>query len=71
MRQVVPHRNNIVADPDNCKSFLHKNAGSFHSFRRTVDRLVQWTGAEVVRLRKLRIRSSALQKGSSNRRGED
>jgi hypothetical protein len=24
MRQVMPHRNNIVADPDNCKSFLTK-----------------------------------------------
>jgi hypothetical protein len=28
MRQVMPHRNNIVADPDNCKSFLRKNADS-------------------------------------------
>jgi hypothetical protein len=28
MRQVMPHRSNIVADPDNCKSFLRKNAGS-------------------------------------------
>jgi hypothetical protein len=27
MRQVMPHRNNIVADPDNCKNFLHKSAG--------------------------------------------
>ena len=24
MRQVMPHRSNIVADPDNCKNFLHK-----------------------------------------------
>jgi hypothetical protein len=28
MRQVMPHRSNIVADPDNCKNFLHKNAGN-------------------------------------------
>ena len=27
MRQVMPHRNNIAADPDNCKNFLHKKAG--------------------------------------------
>ena len=27
MRQVMPHGNNIVADLDNCKNFLHKNAG--------------------------------------------
>jgi hypothetical protein len=27
MRQVMPHRNNIVADPDNCKNFLQKSAG--------------------------------------------
>ena len=24
MRQVMPHRNNIVAHPDNCKYFLTK-----------------------------------------------
>ena len=27
MRQVMPHRSNIVADPANCKNFLHKKAG--------------------------------------------
>ena len=27
MRQVMPHRSNIVADPTNCKSFSNKNAG--------------------------------------------
>jgi hypothetical protein len=27
MRQVMPHRSNIVADPDNCKSFFHKMPG--------------------------------------------
>ena len=26
MRQVMPHRSNIVADPDNCKNFLHKKS---------------------------------------------
>jgi hypothetical protein len=26
MRQVMPHRSNIVADPENCKNFLHKKA---------------------------------------------
>jgi hypothetical protein len=40
MRQVMPHRSNIVADPDNCKSFLHKNAWN-HSFGLTGDRLFQ------------------------------
>jgi len=24
MRQVMPHRSNIVADPEDCKSFLKK-----------------------------------------------
>jgi hypothetical protein len=28
MRQVMPHRSDIVADPTNCKSFLNKNAGA-------------------------------------------
>jgi hypothetical protein len=27
MRQVMPHRSNIVAEPDNCKNFLQKRAG--------------------------------------------
>jgi hypothetical protein len=27
MRQVMPHRSNIVADPEDCKSFFHKKAG--------------------------------------------
>jgi hypothetical protein len=28
MRQVMPHRNNIVADPEDCKSFFHKKPGA-------------------------------------------
>jgi hypothetical protein len=27
MRQVMPHRNNIVAQPDRCKSFLRPKTG--------------------------------------------
>jgi hypothetical protein len=27
MRQVMPHRNNIVADRSRCKSFLHRICG--------------------------------------------
>jgi hypothetical protein len=27
MRQVLPHRSNIISDPDNCKSFFHKTPG--------------------------------------------
>jgi hypothetical protein len=37
MRQVMPHRSNIVADPDNCKNFLHKKEVAHHSFGRTFD----------------------------------
>jgi hypothetical protein len=47
MRQVMPHRNNIVADPDNCKSFLHKNAWN-HSFGLTGDRLFQLDRAQII-----------------------
>ena len=46
MRQVMPHRNNIVADPANCKSFLNKNAGHPHSLGLTSDRLPQLAGAQ-------------------------
>jgi hypothetical protein len=67
MRQVMPHRNNIVADRRRCKSFLHKKAGADHSFERTSDRPLQLARAQTMRLRKLRIRSWALQKRSSNR----
>jgi hypothetical protein len=67
MRQVMPHRSNIVADRRRCKSFLHKKAGADHSFERTSDRPLQLARAQTMRLRKLRIRSSALQKRSSNR----
>jgi hypothetical protein len=28
MRQVMPHRNNIVSHPDDCKGFLHKKAAA-------------------------------------------
>jgi hypothetical protein len=28
MRQVMPHRSNIVAEAGDCKSFFHKNAGA-------------------------------------------
>jgi hypothetical protein len=32
MRQVMPHRNNMVADPRRCKSFLHLKTGRTHHF---------------------------------------
>jgi hypothetical protein len=66
MRQVMPHRSNIVVDPINCKSFLNKNAGPGHSLELTSDRMPQLAGAQIMLLRELRIRSSALQKRSSN-----
>ena len=62
MRQVMPHRNNIVADPVNCKNFLHKKSRAYHSFGLTFDRSLQLAGAQIMRLIKLRIRSSAVQK---------
>jgi hypothetical protein len=67
MRQVMPHRSNIVADLDNCKNFYSKKAGHYHSFGLTFDRPLQLASAQITHLRKLRISSSALQKRSSNR----
>jgi hypothetical protein len=52
MRQVMPHRSNIVADPDNCKSLLHKNAVRNHSSGLTSDRLLQLASAQILRLRR-------------------
>ena len=46
MRQIMPHRSNIVADPANCKSFLNKNAGPTHSLGLTSDRMPQLAGAQ-------------------------
>jgi hypothetical protein len=37
MRQVMPHRSNIVADPEDCKSFFIKNQARPHSFGLTFD----------------------------------
>ncbi|HEY5206473.1 MAG TPA: glycine betaine ABC transporter substrate-binding protein [Roseiarcus sp.] len=41
MRQVMPNRSDIVSDPDDCKSLLHKKTGTYHSFGRTTDRPFQ------------------------------
>ena len=50
MRQVMPHRSNIVSDPCDCKSFLHKKTGTYHSFGRTTDRPFQLARAQTMRL---------------------
>jgi hypothetical protein len=46
MRQVMPHRNNIVADTDDCKSFL------LHSSKF----LSPWGGSLVLRRRRVHPR---------------
>jgi hypothetical protein len=42
MRQVMPHRNNIVADPTIARTFFIK-VQAYHRFERTSDRLLQLT----------------------------
>jgi hypothetical protein len=50
MRQVMPHRSDIVSDPYDCKGPLHKKMTTYHSFGRTADRLFQLAGAQIMRL---------------------
>jgi hypothetical protein len=61
MRQVMPHRSNIVADPDNCKNFLQKKRWRTIVLGEHSIGHFDWP-AGITHLRKLRISSSAVQK---------